>query len=312
MWNDDFHHSAMVALTGRGEAYYTDTRGDPQELISAAKHGFLFQGQRYHWQRDVRGQPSLETRSPSLVTFLQNHDQVANSARGLRGHELASGARWRALTTLLLLGPWTPMLFQGQEFCASSPFLFFADFEGDLRAAVRRGRGEFLSQFPSIAPLVAAGSLADPGAETTFARCRLDFDERVTHAAAYALHIDLLAMRRQHAAFRAQGRHGLDGSVVGLSALALRFFTPGHVDDRLLVVNLGADLNRASIADPLFAPPAGADWSLRWSSEHPAYGGIGTPDPRPDGEWSVPAESALVFAPGPPRPRPSLLKRNRT
>jgi maltooligosyltrehalose trehalohydrolase len=309
MWNDDFHHSAMVALTGRGEAYYSDTRGEPQEFISALKYGFLFQGQYYHWQRDVRGTPALHVTHPSLVTFLQNHDQIANSAHGLRGHALTSPGRWRAMTALLLLGPNTPMLFQGQEFNASSPFMFFADFESELAAAVRSGRGEFLMQFPSVAPLVRSGVLDDPGADATFERCRLDFAERDTHNGTYALHIDLLRMRREEAAFRAQGRHGLDGSVLSASAFALRFFTPDHREDRILIVNLGADLNRTSFAEPLLAPPAGSEWLVRWSSEDPTYGGGGTPEIQPDSQWFVPAESAVVLAPGPlRRVRPHLVK----
>src|SRR5437764_10386254 len=87
LWNDDFHHSAMVALTGRAEAYYSDTRGDPQEFISAAKHGYLYQGQHYHWQRQPRGTPAWGLPPAGFIDFLQNHDQVANSARGLRGHQ---------------------------------------------------------------------------------------------------------------------------------------------------------------------------------------------------------------------------------
>src|SRR5204863_9864015 len=93
---------------------------------------------------------ALELPPTAFVTFLQNHDQVANSARGLRGHQLTSPGRWRAMTALLLLSPGTPMLFQGQEFSASSPFLYFADFEEELAAAVRTGRREFLTQFPSL------------------------------------------------------------------------------------------------------------------------------------------------------------------
>ena len=85
LWNDDFHHSAMVALTGRNEAYYTDYRGTPQEFVSAAKRGFLYQGQRYRWQKQARAARRRSTCRPSTSsTFLQNHDQVANSARGLR------------------------------------------------------------------------------------------------------------------------------------------------------------------------------------------------------------------------------------
>src|SRR5262245_24951447 len=105
LWNDDFHHSAMVALTGHREAYYSDTRGEPQEFISAAKYGYLFQGQHYHWQCQPRGRPSWGLPPSAFVAFLQNHDQVANSAHGLRGHELASPGRWRAITALVLLIP---------------------------------------------------------------------------------------------------------------------------------------------------------------------------------------------------------------
>jgi maltooligosyltrehalose trehalohydrolase len=135
LWNDDFHHSAMVALTGRSEAYYSDTHGDPQEFVSAAKYGFLFQGQHYHWQRRKRGTPAVHLDPATFVVFLQNHDQVGNSARGLRGHQLTSPGKWRALTALLLLSPSTPLLFQEQEFAASSPFLFFADFDSELAEA---------------------------------------------------------------------------------------------------------------------------------------------------------------------------------
>src|SRR3954464_8708601 len=146
LWNDDFHHSAMVALTGRAEAYYSDTYGDPQEFISAAKYGYLYQGQHYHWQRNTRGTASLDIDPQRFVVYLQNHDQIANSARGLRGHQLSSPARWRAMTAAMLLMPGTPMLFQGQEFSASTPFLYFADFEAEVAAAVQQGRAEFLTQ----------------------------------------------------------------------------------------------------------------------------------------------------------------------
>ena len=128
MWNDDFHHSTMVAVTGRNEAYYSDFQGVPQELLSTVKHGYLFQGQRSRWQKQRRGSAALGKLRPwQFVNYVQNHDQVANSARGYRLHRLTSPGRYRALTAFLLLAPGTPMLFQGQEFAASSPFLFFAD-----------------------------------------------------------------------------------------------------------------------------------------------------------------------------------------
>ncbi|MBV9152759.1 MAG: malto-oligosyltrehalose trehalohydrolase, partial [Alphaproteobacteria bacterium] len=79
LWNDDFHHSAMVALTGRREAYYSDYRGRPNEFVAAAKYGFLYQGQRYIWQKKPRGTPALDLPAEAFVVFLQNHDQIANS-----------------------------------------------------------------------------------------------------------------------------------------------------------------------------------------------------------------------------------------
>ena len=87
------------------------------------------------------------------VLYLQNHDQIANSAKGLRLHALTSPGQFRALSALTLLSPGTPMLFMGQEFAASAPFLYFADHRGDLAANVGRGRREFLAQFPSIAAM---------------------------------------------------------------------------------------------------------------------------------------------------------------
>jgi maltooligosyltrehalose trehalohydrolase len=306
LWNDDFHHSAMVAMTGRSEAYYSDTTGSPQELISSAKYGYLFQGQHYDWQRQARGTPAWGIPASAFVGFLQNHDQVANSASGRRIHQLTSPGRYRAMTALLLLGPWTPMLFQGQEFAASGPFLYFADFEGELLEGIRKGRAEFLRQFRSVAAYEEHHAIDDPGARETFLRSVLDAGERESHAAAYQLHQDLLALRRSDRAFTS-ARDGLDGSVIGDAAFAMRFFA--NAGDRLLIVNLGRDLFRPSIADPLVAPPLDTDWAIRWSSEDAAYGGGGTADPWPGGRWLIPGESATVFAPGPrrePRAKPRL------
>jgi maltooligosyltrehalose trehalohydrolase len=297
LWNEDFHHAAMVALTGRAEAYYSDTRGVPQEFISAAKYGYLFQGQHYDWQRNTRGTPGFDLEPAQFVNFLQNHDQVANSARGIRGHLLTSPGRWRAMSALLLLMPGTPMLFQGQEFSASTPFLYFADFEGDLAAAVRKGRAEFLMQFPSFVDFRSKSPLDDPCDVGTFGRSQLDFSERQSHVDAHTLHRDLLRLRRERAAFRSQSRGAVDGTVLGPRAFALRFFTEGWQEDRVLLVNLGRVLERRSFAEPLLAPPAGTDWQIEWSSDDPAYGGPGTADLRPQQQWLIPAECAIVLAP---------------
>ena len=139
LWNDDFHHSAMVALTGHHEAYYSDYRGRPGEFVATAKHGFLYQGQRYQWQRKARGTPTLDLPAECFVVFLQNHDQIANSGTGERCHALTSPGRLRAMTAYLLLMPGIPMLFQGQEFAASTPFFYFADPGKELSQTSARG-----------------------------------------------------------------------------------------------------------------------------------------------------------------------------
>jgi len=306
LWNDDFHHSAMVALTGRNEAYYTDYLGTPQEFVSAMKYGFLYQGQWYRWQKQTRGMPAFGVKPPAFVTFLQNHDQIANSGRGLRVHALTSPGRYRAFTALMLLGPGTPMLFQGQEFAASAPFFYFADHKPELAELVAKGRAEFLAQFPCIATPAMQAQLALPHDPATFERSKLDHAERERHAWAVALHRDLLRLRREDPVFRAQRAGGLDGAVLAAEAFVLRFFGE-EGDDRLLIVNLGRDLPLSPLPEPLLAPPLGQEWRLTWSSEDAAYGGNGAPPPDARGEMLIPGHAAIVLKPS--LLKPSLLER---
>jgi maltooligosyltrehalose trehalohydrolase len=296
LWNDDFHHSAMVVLSGHHEAYYTDHRGTPQEFISAMKWGYLYQGQWYRWQQQHRGTPTFGLKPATFITFIQNHDQIANSARGLRCHAVSSPGRYRAMTALCLLGPGTPMLFQGQEFAASSPFFYFADHRQELAALVYQGRQEFMRQFRSVAMPEAQALLPDPADPTTFARSKLDLAERLRHAEAYALHRDLLRLRRQDAVFRRQRPGGTDGAVLGQEAFVLRFFGD-HGDDRLVLVNFGADLPLNPAPEPLLAPPLHMEWHVLWSSEHPQYGGGGIAPLDTAENWRLPGHAAVVLAP---------------
>ncbi len=294
LWNDDFHHTARVALTGRREAYYIDYRGAPQEFVSAMKYGFLYQGQWYRWQKKRRGMPAFGVEPAGIIFFLQNHDQVANSALGLRIHALAAPGCYRALTALMLLGPGTPLLFQGQEFAASAPFLYFADHGPELAKQVAQGRREFLEQFPSVSTPAMRRQLALPHDPATFERCKLDLTERETNGWAIALHRDLLRLRREDPVFRAQKPQGLDGAVLGEEAFMLRFFGEGGTD-RLLLVNLGRDVHLDVAPEPLLAPPAGRCWRLMWSSEAVAYGGVGAPAIETEGDWLLPGQAAVVL-----------------
>lgn len=296
IWNDDFHHSAMVALTGRNDAYYHDHLGTPQEFISAAKWGFLFQGQRYDWQKARRGHPALDIEPARFVNFLQNHDQIANSCRGLRTRFLTSPGRFRAMTALLLLGPATPMLFQGQEFGATSPFFYFADHQAELARLVRDGRRNFLAQFSAMTGSDLLEHVPDPHAYDTFLRCKVKHGERDQHKEIVELHQDLIKLRQADPAFREPRPRGLDGAVLGPAAFVLRFFGAGG-GDRLLIVSLGTEFRMPVAPEPLLAPPEGSHWSLHWSSEDWRYGGSGHAPVEDDSGWHIPAEAAVVLIP---------------
>lgn len=294
LWNDDFHHSAHVAATGHAEAYFTGYRGSAQELISCAKYGFLYQGEWYEWQHHGRGTPALDLEPPAFVNYLQNHDQVANSSRGARLHQTASPGRVRALTMILLLLPQTPLLFQGQEFAASAPFLFFADHHAELSAAVRKGRADFLRQFASINTPEGVAALDDPADPETFVRCKLDWSERSAHAEALNLHRDLLALRRQDPVLSRQPR--VDGAVIADHSFIVRWFDPGGAD-RLMVVNLRDRYNAQPAPEPLLAAPDQKRWSVLLSTDHPRYGGWGiAPIGHTKSSWWIAGESAAILA----------------
>jgi maltooligosyltrehalose trehalohydrolase len=306
LWNDDWHHSALVTLSDRNEAYYTDYEGSPQEFISAAKYGYLYQGQPFKWQEAPRGAPAFGLPPSTFVAFIENHDQVANTLTGDRVRDLTSPGKYRAMTALLLLGPWTPLLFQGEEFGATTPFLYFCDVDRELRTVIREGRFEFLAQFPSMASEEAQQRLPEPSDPQIFAKCKLDFDERQKHTGLYDLHKDLLKLRREDARFSEQKQGGLDGAVLNSSSLVLRFFGPKS-DDRLLVVNFGKRRALEPAAEPLLSPPDGFQWETLWTSERVKYGGPGAVKVASDRGWLLPGEAAVALHPVPrtePRPQP--------
>src|SRR5258706_513896 len=256
----------MVALSGRDEAYYADYAGAASEFVAAAKYGFLYQGQFYRWQKATRGVPGLDLAPSQFVHFLENHDQVANSFHGDRLQRVASVRRVRAMTALLLLGPQTPMLFQGQEFGASTPFLYFADHGDALMRLVWDGRARFLSQFRSIAAQLPDTTPPDPGEPATFVRSKLDHTERMKHAEIYALHRDLISLRRNDPVLSQPRPGSVDGAALSVDAFVLRFFGE-QGDDRLLVMNFGRPLHLFIMPEPLLAPPWRGRWQLLWSSD---------------------------------------------
>jgi maltooligosyltrehalose trehalohydrolase len=296
IYHEDFHHSIRVALTGAREAYFSDYTGASDEWLAAALSGFLFQGQYYPWQSAPRGAPALDRPAWQFICFLENHDQVANSPTGRRLIDLTHPSWWRAMSALLVLGPWTPLIFQGQESGSSRPFRYFCDHTAKLQTAVLEGRRLFLSQFGRMtanpANTVSLEALGRDGFEAS----RLIHEAESRRAMVSRLYRDLLALRKGDPSL---GNHStrLTGATLGDRAMLLRYLGNTRDADRLLVVNLGADMNLASLAQPLVAPPAGHHWSVMWCSEDPQYGGSGAAASAPPARLIATGHAATIFQP---------------
>jgi maltooligosyltrehalose trehalohydrolase len=156
---------------------------------------------------------------------------------------------------------------------------------------VHEGRRKFLRQFTQYASAEAQARILDPAATETFERSKLDFTERDTHRPILDLHRDLLRLRREDPVVSGQLREQLDGAVLGERAFLLRWFDARH-GDRLLIVNLGSEIDLRPAPEPLLAPPEDSQWKLIWSSDDPRYGGPGLIQPCEEGCWRLPAESA--------------------
>ena len=162
---------------------------------------------------------------------------------------------------------------------------------------MQAGRVEFLQQFRSLTDPAMKPVFADPEAERTFQRCKLDFADRERNAPLYQLTKDLLTLRRGDPAFRAQRPRGVDGAVLGESAFVLRYFADDGLD-RLLLVNFGRDRHLLTCPEPLLAPPECCGWRVALSTDDPKYGGAGVGPVDTDGEgWRVPGEAAVVLVP---------------
>ncbi len=205
------------------------------------------------------------------------------------------------MTALLVLMPGTPMLFQGQEWGTSTPFLFFADTSEEIAPLVRSGRRKFLAQFRSVATPDMTTCLPDPVSRETFERCRLNHDERSSPRNRFVLnlHKDLIALRRRDAAFDVSRQGQVDGAVLADDMFVLRWFGDEPDSARLLVINFGRDHHYSPAPEPLLAPPPGTEWNLLWSTEHPRYGGCGMAEYDTVENWKIPGHAAAVLGPVP-------------
>jgi maltooligosyltrehalose trehalohydrolase len=274
-WSDDFHHAAfmLLARSRGGFAPYLSDFGRVDDLRQAVAEGFVYDGRYSRHRRHRHGRSSAAVPGDRLVIFLENHDQIANGARGERLSRLAPAGACRAATALLFCAPNLPLLFMGQELAATTPFFYFTSHpDPALGEAVSRGRR---AEFAHFAEAEALAAWADPQSEETFARSRIDWSclAELAHRSALAFHRDLLALRRGTPAL-ANGRKDLTRVRCGNESdrwLSLERSDPDG-SSVLLLVNL---------ANEPRAVPVGNPRALRLTlfTDATAYGGTATPPP---------------------------------
>ena len=247
-WNDDAHHVLHAALTDERSGYYADYSDPPAaDLARWLGEGFVFQGQPSAYRQGrSRGQPSAGLPPTAFVAFLQNHDQVGNRAFGERLSTLAAPEPLRVATALVLLSPQVPLLFMGEEWNSTQPFLYFTDYnavrDGELATAVREGRRREFAGFPGFADPHARESIPDPNDPATFRDSVPDFSTASQPAAAAFQHwiATLLAIRRREIVPRLDGARALGAVAVGTAAVSARWaMNDGQV--LRIDVNLGAE-----------------------------------------------------------------------
>jgi maltooligosyltrehalose trehalohydrolase len=241
VWADDFHHHVRVHAARDREGYYQDFSGDVADLVTTLRQGWFFTGQHSAHLGERRGTDPAGLRPEQFVVCIQNHDQIGNRADGARLNHEVDLATYRALSALLAFVPYTPLLFMGQEWAASSPFMFFTDHAPDLGRKVTEGRRQEFSAFSAFADPAKREAIPDPQSPRTFERSRLDWDERSRppHAGVQRLYQRLLQLRPHEG--------GCDVRALGDAALIV---TRG---DLSLVARLSG-------GGPVAIPHAGSTW----------------------------------------------------
>ncbi|MCB8878792.1 malto-oligosyltrehalose trehalohydrolase [Acidisoma cellulosilytica] len=270
-WNDDVHHVLHVAATGEDVAYYAPYAQQPELLGRALAEGFAFQGEAMAYSGKPRGEPSAHLPPSAFVAFAQNHDQIGNRAMGERLSQIASAEAVRAVSAVYLLLPQVPMLFMGEELGATSPFLFFADFEGELAEKVRDGRREEFARFPAFSDPETREKIPDPLAEATFLASKLQWDK--VDPTVQDWYRRILAVRRERLLPLLHGiRQGGRARMRGQRAVEVVWTVDGG-GALTLLANLSSETVSGDFAvdsQPLWQEGAAAQkenlpaWSVRW------------------------------------------------
>ncbi|ATB35415.1 malto-oligosyltrehalose trehalohydrolase [Cystobacter fuscus] len=280
IWADDLHHQLRRAFAGDSEGYYADYTGSVEDIARTLRQGWFYEGQTSQVHKKARGTPASELEPWHFVHCIQNHDQIGNRAQGERLGADVSPAAFRAMSTLLLLSPYTPLLFQGQEWNASTPFLYFTDHNAELGRLVTEGRRKEFAGFSKF----SGNEVPDPQALETFTRSKLDWNEasRPAHAGVLALYRELLRLRAREPILKANRRGSFDARPLGQNALVLERRGPGGTFQ--VFVNVKGGLEHRV--------PAGARLEL-WSEES-RFGGASTHSPLSGGVLRLDGPSAAV------------------
>lgn len=294
LWADDFHHEIRVHLTNANENYYADYQGSTVDIAETINGGFSPVTTR---KKDVTPVTSDDPAS-AFVFCIQNHDQVGNRPFGDRLHHVISAERYAVASALMLFSPQVPMLFMGQEFAASTPFLYFTDHPEELGKLVTEGRRKEFAGFDIFHDDFLRESIPDPQAEETFTGSKLRLEERERNAGIYALYRELLRMRREDEVLQHNDWQKTHAFALTAEMVAVQRWW--GTKQRLMLANFGPEV-RLSVQDvEAFAPFASRPWKLLLSTTDEAYGGSGeVPDLAgvlEERVVTVPARSALVFA----------------
>jgi maltooligosyltrehalose trehalohydrolase len=235
VWADDFHHQVRVHVAGDSEGYYQDYSGSVEDLTQTIQRGWFFTGQRSAHQGKPRGTDPIGIEPRQFVVCIQNHDQIGNRADGARLNHQIDAATFRAISTLLLVVPETPLLFQGQEWAADAPFLFFTDHQEELGQRVTSGRREEFASFTAFADARLREAIPDPQARDTFERSRLQWEELADpgHASMLRLYQRVIGLRATAAPLRACDRASYEARALDEETILL-VRTSGS--DRLWIV----------------------------------------------------------------------------
>ncbi len=239
-WADDWHHCLHVLLTGEQEGYYESFADAAKQLATALAEGFVFQGQVSPHHGTPRGEPSAGLAPTAFVICLQNHDQIGNRAMGERLAALADPQALAAASALLLLSPFIPMLFMGEEWGSRTPFLFFTDHNEELANLVREGRRREFAHFAAFQDETRRAQIPDPNAHSTFDSSVPGQKEAAQpeHAMVLDLHKRLLALRRAHIIPGIPGCKSVGAHAIGQKAVRAAW-TLGQGETLTIAANFG-------------------------------------------------------------------------